>query len=237
MAALTRVAAEELMDAPGRADYELREALRDLARINRYLGAHAFVRGYLDRMLPVYKARRMKDAPLGLLDVATGGADIPIAVSEWAASRGIAVRVTAVDRHPATTRLAREMTAAYSSITVLEADALALPFPDKAFDLCLCSLALHHLEPSGGVSLLRELDRVGRLGFLVVDLVRGWTAYAGVWLLSQCTRSRLIRHDGPVSVRRALSWHEYRALIDAADIPGLRLFRLPLFRAGLARAA
>src|SRR5579864_1603487 len=232
MAALTRMATSELMDARGCSDRELRETLRDLGRINSWFGAHAFVRRFLDRILPV---RGADVAPLWILDVATGGADIPVAVAEWAGHRGAAVRIVAVDRHPTITRLAREMTARYPSITILEADALALPFPDRAFDVCLCSLALHHLDPGDAVALLRQLDRLGRLGFLVVDLVRGWSAYAGVWLLTRCSRSPLIRHDGPVSVRRAPSWNEYRVLAAHAGIPGLHLFRLPLFRMGLAR--
>ncbi len=235
MAALPRVATNELMDDPGRSDRELRETLRDLGRINRWFGAHAFVRRFLDRTLPVWQARRENAAPLRILDVATGGADIPIAVAEWAEHRGVAVHVVAVDRHPAITRLARAMTAPYPSITIVEADALALPFPDRSFDVCLCSLALHHLDPGDGGALLRQLDRLGRLGFLVVDLVRGWSGYAGVWLLTRCSRSPLIRHDGPVSVRRAPSWDEYRDLAAHAGIPGLHLFRLPLFRVGLAR--
>jgi SAM-dependent methyltransferase len=236
MATLTRVATRELMDDLGRSDRELRDQLRDLGWINRWFGAHAFVRRFLDRMLPAWMDRRAHDgSPLALLDVATGGADIPIAVADWAARRGVAARVTAVDRHPVITRLAREMTSRYPSITVLEADALALPFPDNSFDVCLCSLALHHLDPADGEAMLRELDRLARLGFLVMDLVRGWSGYVGVWLLTRCSRSPLTRHDGPISVRRARSWDEYRDLAAASGIPGLRLFKLALFRMGLAR--
>ncbi len=233
--ALTRLAADELMDDPDRSDRELRESLGDLSRINRWFGARAFVRSYLDRTLPAEPARAAGlGRALRILDVATGGADIPIDIVAWGTRRGMAVRVVAVDRHPTTARLAREASAPYPQIRVLRADARALPFPDGCFDVCLCSLALHHLGPDDGVALLRQLHRLGRLGFLVVDLVRGWDAYAGVWLLTRCSRSRLIRHDGPLSVRRAPSWGEYRALAAASGIPGLQVFKLPLFRVGLA---
>ncbi len=225
----------ELMDDPDRSDRDLRASLRDLGRINRWFGARAFVRAYLDRVLPAWEARDAGPLrPLRLLDVATGGADIPIDIVAWGARRRVAVRVIAVDRHPTTARLAGEAAAPYPQIRVLRADARALPFPDGCFDACLCSLALHHLDPGDGVALLRQLHRLGRLGFLVVDLVRGWGAYAGVWLLTRCSRSRLIRHDGPLSVRRAPSWDEYRALANASGVPGLQVFKLPLFRVGLA---
>jgi SAM-dependent methyltransferase len=224
------------MDDPDRSDQELRETLRELGWINRWFGARAFVQDYLDRVLPIWQERRERPArPLMLLDVATGGADIPIAVVEWGARRGVPVRVIAVDRHQATARLAREITTAHPAISVVRADARALPFADRSFDVCLCSLALHHLEPGDATGFLWRLHSLARVGFLVVDLVRGWSAYAAVWLLTRCAHSPLIRHDGPVSVRRALSWEEYRGLAAAAGIPGIQVFKLPLFRAGLAR--
>lgn len=236
MNTLTRLDAHELMDDPARPDRELRDALRDLGRINRFLGSRAFVLAFLDRALPVWRTRQeVPRRPLRLLDVATGGADIPLAVAAWAKRRNVPVRITAVDRHPATARLAREMTGACPAITVLRADARALPFADGAFDVCLCTLALHHLVPAEAPELLRQLDRLGRIGFLAADLVRGWSGYAGVWLLTRLSRSPVLRHDGPLSVRRALSWEEYCRLASASGIPGIRVSRLPLFRVALER--
>jgi SAM-dependent methyltransferase len=140
-----------------------------------------------------------------------------------------------VERHPTTARLAAEASTGFSGITVIHADALALPFRDAAFDACLCSIALHHLDPTQRSGLLRRLDRLGRLGFFVIDLIRSPAAYAGVWLLTRCFRNPLIREDGPRSVNRASTWQEYRAIAAEAGIPGLRLRRVPGFRAALER--
>jgi SAM-dependent methyltransferase len=225
----------ELMDDPGCPEEILRPDLEDLGRINRLTGAVRLVRGYLDRLLPVWQRSRTLGAPLALLDVATGGADIPRAVARWAARRAVPVRIVAVDRHPVTARLAAAASAGCPEIEVVRADARALPFRDGAFDACLCSIALHHLEPGERAALLRRLDRLGRLGFLVVDLVRSPAAYAGVWLLTRCFRSRLIRTDGPRSVDRAYSWGEYRGLVAATGIPALTVRRVPIFRAALER--
>lgn len=228
----------ELMDDPARPDRELRDALRDLGRINRYLGGRAFVLSFLDRILPAWRARGdASSGPLLVLDVATGGADIPLAVARWAERRRVPVRIIAVDRHPTTVRLAREMTSACPAVSVLRADARALPFADGAFDVCLCTLALHHLAPDEALELLRHLNRLGRIGFLAADLVRGWRGYAGVWLLTRLSRSPMLRHDGPLSVRRALSWEEYCHLAAASSVPDLRVSKLPLFRIALERIA
>lgn len=238
MNALQQIAAPEFMDDPSRSDRELRDALRDLGWINRFLGGRAFVLSFLDRALPAWRAQReAAHRPLRLLDVATGGADIPLAVAAWADRRRVPVHIIAVDRHPTTARLAREMTAACPAISVLQADARALPFADGAFDVCLCTLALHHLASDEALALLRSLHRLGRIGFLAADLVRGWRGYAGVWLLTRLSRSPVLRHDGPLSVRRALSLDEYRRLAAASGVPGLRVSRLPLFRIALSRIA
>lgn len=228
-------AVSELMDDPACPAEMMRPDLEALGRINRLTGAARFVLAYLDRLLPLWRRSHPGGAPLTLLDVATGGADIPRAVVEWSARRRIPVRVVAVDRHPVTAGFAAAASAAYPEITVIRADARALPFRDGAFDACVCSIALHHLEPADRPALLRRLDGLGRLGFLVVDLVRSPAAYAGVWLLTRCFRNPLIRADGPRSVRRAYAWPEYRALAAAAGVPALTVHRLPMFRAALER--
>jgi SAM-dependent methyltransferase len=236
--AVERAAApRELMDDPACPEAVLRPNLAALGRLNRLTGAAALVQAYLDRLLPRWHAARRGAAPLSLLDVATGGADIPRAVVRWAAARGVPVRIVAVDRHPATVRIAARASAAVPEIAVLRADARALPFADGAFDACLCSISLHHLAPEDRPALLGRLDRLGRLGFLVVDLVRSPAAYAGIWLLTRAFRDSLIRADGPSSVRRAYAWDEYRRLAAASGIAGLTLRRLPGFRAALERLA
>src|SRR5437588_1569369 len=105
--------AAELMDDPARATEELRGSFRDLERMNRFLGAHAIVRAYLNRVLPVWRSR---PAParsvLSVLDVATGGGDVPTAGAAGATRGGGAARIAAVERDPTTARLAGAATAA-----------------------------------------------------------------------------------------------------------------------------
>ncbi len=233
---IQRATTRELMDDPERSARDLRETLRDLARINRFLGAHAFVRRYLDRALPVWRGRGHPGSrTLMVLDVATGGADIPAAVVEWGRRRQVPVRVVGIDRHPVIARIAGTTSAACPAIAVMQADACALPFRDASFDVCLCHLGLHHLTRDQGVALLRRLHSLARVGFLVVDLLRSVGGYGGVWLVTRFARSPITRHDGPLSVRRALSWDEYRRLASETGVPGIRVTRLPGFRVALSR--
>jgi methyltransferase family protein len=233
---MRRSTTQELMDDPAGTREELRGNLRDLGRINRLFGGHAAVRSFLDEALPAWRRRGgTEGAAFRVLDVATGGADVPAVVVDWGRHRGVPVRVVGVDRHPVIASLAAASSAALTPVTVIRADARALPFADGAFDVSLCTLALHHLAVEEGLTLIRRLDRLSRTGFLLVDLLRSPSGYGGVWLMTRLSLNRLIRHDGPLSVRRARSWEEYRGLAAASGIAGLRLERQPLFRVTLSR--
>lgn len=225
----------ELMDDPACPRAELEHAFRDLALMNRLLGAWRFVVAYLDRVLPTWLAGRRSSAPLLVLDVATGAGDVPALVVRWASQRSVPVRVLALDRHPVGVQLARALTGRTGAVQVVRADARALPLAPASVDVALCNLALHHLTPQEAQELLRDLSAVSRLGFLVTDLLRSPTGYAAVWAVTRLSRSPLIRHDGPLSVRRSLRWDQYCELAAASGVPSLRVRRLPLFRVALER--
>jgi SAM-dependent methyltransferase len=226
----------ELMDDLECSVSDLRGNLRDIECLNRLFGGHTVVRRYLDMILPVWrKQRSTRSSALAVLDVGTGGADIPAAVAEWGRRRQVPVRVVGVDRHSTIARIAKERAAAHQAVSVMLADATALPFRDASFDVCLCNLTLHHLARDHGIALLRRLHRLGRVGFLVVDLLRCPEGYGGAWLVTRLFRNPLTRHDGPLSIRRAMSWPEYRRFAADANIPGMQVSRLPFFRIALSR--
>ena len=130
------------------------------------------------------------------------------------------LRVPASAPRAETVRIARRRTAAYPEIEVQRADALALPYADRAFDVALLTLTLHHFEGDDQLRTLRELWRVARRGIVVGELERCWPNYLGARLLAATVwrKNRLTRHDGPLSVRRAFTRRE---LLDLARRAGL----------------
>ena len=209
--------AEELLDGPLDDLDELADNLRDLRRVNRVLGV-PLSRAALARL----PAPADSTAPFTLLDVGTGGADIPVALLADAARAGRPLRVTAIDERAEVIEAARRARPVLDQIVGLElavADGRSLPYPDSAFDVAHTSLVIHHLEPVDAVAMLRELARVSRAGIVVNDLVRGRLGLLGAWLLSRlATRNRLSRHDAPLSARRAYSRAELRSLIADAGL-------------------
>ena len=209
----------ELLDGPLDDPAALEGSLRDLARVNRFLGGAALSSRALEAL-----AGRVADRGAGitLLDIGTGGADIPLALLRDWQRRGRRLQVTAVDERDEVIDAAKAVTPSLrdeTRLTLEVADGRRLPYPDRSFDIAHCSLVLHHLDERNAVSLLREMGRIARRGVIVNDLARGRGPWLGAWLLARVfTRNRYTRHDGPLSVRRAYSIQEARALLAVAGL-------------------
>jgi len=215
-----RTHAAEYLDEPGHDPRELEESLGHVAAVNRWLGG---TRAVLRHVLPLLSP----DRATHILDVGTGAADIPRAIVHAARRRHLAVRIVAADVHPQILDIARRTSAAYPEITVERADALALPYPDDAFDIALLTLTLHHFEGEDQETALRELARVARRAIVVNELLRSRANYLGARLLAATVwrRNRLTRHDGPLSVLRAFTAPELLALARNAGLRDARVHR------------
>lgn len=217
----------ELLDGVMHDPTELAENFRDIRRVNQLLGGTSTVLRHLPRLL----ARVPEGQSASLLDLATGSADIPLVISRWAKRRSIPLTILASDHSQDILTLAREQTAGVPEITLAHHDARAVPLPDKQFDIVLCSLSLHHFSPEDAVWVLREMDRLARIGFILNDLRRSRAGYAAAWLAARVTtRNRLTRNDAPLSVRRAYTPDELRELLHRAGIENARIFTHPWFR-------
>jgi hypothetical protein len=122
------------------------------------------------------------------------------------------VRVVVVDRDAATIALARRRTAGYPEISLVQADAAALPLRQGVADVAVIALTLHHLDRDTAVACLDAMTAAARTA-IVNDLLRTPLTLALVWLATRLLRLHPVsRHDGPVSVRRAWSAEELAAL-------------------------
>lgn len=215
----SRTRRHELMDAPDADADQLRSALRFLRRVNAWLGYNRSTLAHLQRMTADWPA----GTTLRVVDIATGSADLPLAIVRWGRKRGFNVRVTGVDLHAFTLQCAHEHVAGRpeaDAIELVQADALKLPFADNAFDFATTSLFLHHLDEPQIVQALGQMARVSARGMVVGDLIRNRRAYAWIWLFS-LPAARMVRHDARASVAQAFARDEILALAREAGLPWL----------------
>lgn len=206
----------ELMDQPGldRAAHD--GALAALARINALSGSARILWREL---------RQQGSAPLRVLDVATGGGDVPIRLWHKARRAGLKLTIAGCDRSPIAIehaqRRAKEQQAA---VEFFPLDALADPLP-AGYDVLTSSLFLHHLEAADAVELLRRMAQAARV-VLINDLTRSRLGYALAWLGTRLiSRSQVTHIDGPLSVEGAFTPAEALAIAHQAGLAGAKVAR------------
>jgi len=196
----------ELMD--GDCSYEdFRDCLRSLEKVNRWLLGYRPTLAWLER-LPLGLGH-----PVHIVDVGSGGGDLLRQIAGWARRRGVAVQLTGIDLNPYAARAAAETTPKELGIEWVTGDALEYR-PKKPVDIVVSSLLAHHLEDKEIVALLKWMEATAQVGWFINDLERserssrmfGWVRWH--WL---------VRHDGPVSFRRAFRKEDWIGLLAAAE--------------------
>lgn len=224
---LPRTDEPEQIDDPTQPFSELERSMRDVALTNRLFGGTQTVLHHVVRLL--------KDVAPGsevrILDIATGSADIPQALQTWAQKRGMNLTIVALDNHEAMLRMAAE---AAPGIHLALADACALPFPPRSFDLALCALAFHHFGFETSAQVLTAMDRLTTRGFVVTDLRRDLPTLWGVQATFAALNAHpFTQHDGPASVRRAFTPPEYRKMVGLSGVQNVRVHTHWYFRIAL----
>lgn len=188
-----RVIVPELLD---NASPEVaRDNLRDLVRINRYLGGHAILRRIMAEFIC------SEDDRFSMLDVGAASGDMGAVLQR----RYPRATVTSLDR-----KCVHLEKAAHPK---LAGDAFLLPFAARSFDFVFSSLFLHHFTDDQVVELFRNFRTLARRAVVAIDLERGPLACrfipATKWLFGWHDISL---YDGPVSVRAAFKKDELISL-------------------------
>jgi len=218
------------MDQPGLDHGQHHTALNAIARVNWISGSGRILWPAIRTLCEEW--RRAGDVrPVRLLDVATGGGDVPIALWRRAKRKGILLEVAGCDVSLTAVEHARKYAAARGAeATFFPCDVLAEPLPD-GYDVITCSLFLHHLNEEQALVLLRKMrEAAGRLA-LVNDLARGRLGWLAAYLGSRIiTRSPVVHVDAPLSVEGAFTPYESLELARRAGWEGAQVRRKFPFR-------
>jgi SAM-dependent methyltransferase len=189
-------------------DEEALRSLADLRFVDRWLGNRG---AFASAVLPFLPGGAR------LLDVGCGSGDVLAGLQRASGGRALAVGADIKLLH---------LQAAPAGILRVVADARALPFPPRSFDVVVASLFLHHFDAPELPEVLRGLYALARRALVVNDLRRARVPYAfGRAFFKLLFRSPVSVSDGLVSIRRAFLPGELRDAFTAAGIPGVRIRR------------
>lgn len=217
----------ELMDRPDADPDVLSGELRNLRRINARMGSLMLVRNAVLSLVSAMAPTRTID----ILDLATGSADHPAALVAAFRRAGRRVSITAVDKNEIVLDAAQAFAGHIEGIRFEQRDIRALPYPSGSFDVVLCSFALHHFSREDAVTILREMRRLSRVGFVVHDLSRSYPAALATWIYTHLTtRNVMTRRDGVMSVMNAFVKSELREMAAEAGVSNAAIWNAGWFR-------
>jgi 2-polyprenyl-3-methyl-5-hydroxy-6-metoxy-1,4-benzoquinol methylase len=191
---------------------DFRGCLRSLEQVNRWLLGYRPTMAWLKRL-----QRGLRDS-VHIVDVGSGGGDLLRQIAGWARRRGIAVQLTGIDLNPYAARAAAESTPKELRIEWVTGDALVYR-PEKPVDIVVSSLMAHHLEDEEIIALLRWMEATAQRGWFINDLERSpWSCRMFGWMGGMVEWHRFVRHDGPVSFRRAFREQDWVRLLASAEV-------------------
>lgn len=210
------VDARELMDDPACDAETLRRTYERFALVNAAVSGQRAV--YRRWIRPRLRAAR---GTARVLDIGTGGGDLPRRVRRWAERDGVRVEAVGIDPDPRAVAFAAGR-GAPAGVRFVRASSRDLRDADERFDVVLSNHVLHHLGDDDRDALLADSERLLRDGGVAVhgDIERSRAAYlafaAATWpLQSSLLRDTFIRPDGLTSIRRSATAAELRAALPA----------------------
>lgn len=203
----------ELLDEHDAPEADVERSLRDLRRINRYLGGIVTYRRMVRGFQPVRSIADLGAGTADLLDSVPG-------------------RLTRVALDFKIEHLLHERNGSRAHRVV--GDARRLPFRDDAIDLVTSSHFFHHFTPDENAAILAESLRIARKGVAVTDTQRNYVPLLFVQLLALLRLvGRITRYDAPASVRRGYTHQEAREIAMRVSTAKTQVKRYFPFRFGI----
>lgn len=213
---LNRLRTDEIMDDPALDSRLHSDALRGLGRINRFSRSSNHLFQAITEI-----SDENHHAPLKILDIASGGGDVVINLARMAKKYGYNWEISGSDISEHSVGFASQQAkAAGVDISFFQHDAVNKPIIGD-YDVVMCTLFLHHLSEPDAQKLMQHMGSAASRLVLIDDLIRSRIgfilAWAGCRILS---RSKVVHHDGPVSVKSAFTMAEALELSNASGLAG-----------------
>ncbi len=210
----------EIMDRPDLEPDLHRRALHGLATLN-------FLSRSVEILWPrIYRIACRLRRPVRILDLATGGGDIPLKLWRRAQQASVQVEILGIDIRPIALEVAEvRAEKARAALRFAKLNVLHDDLPDD-YDIVMCSLFLHHLDEDDAIRLLGRMAAAARQLVLVNDLVRNRGGLVVVAAAARLfTRSPVVWTDASRSMRAAFTVSELHDLARSAGMHGGRLTR------------
>lgn len=214
----------EQMDDPDCSKKALYKTYRQFSIVNTIVSG--WKRIYQAHIRPLIEKQ---SEPLFLLDIGSGGGDIPIKLAKWAKTDGLDLQITAIDTDQRAIDYVEQLSVP-ANITFLKCSSTVLLHQDRHFDVVISNHLLHHLSCRELHQLLQEAENLSTKLVLFNDIERSDFAYGLFDLFSRpLSPGSFITQDGLSSIKRSYTRNELQKSVpDGWYVEPMFPFRLLL---------
>lgn len=205
---------KEIMDDLEVGGEVLKQTLRELRTINRFLGGNYVTTSGLEILLD-----RDKNRKYTIADIGCGGGDMLRVMADWASKNGYDCQFVGIDANDHTVAMAKENLKNYPNVSFLTQNVFDREFESIKVDVFTCTLFTHHFTDEELIVLMKVFKKGASLGIIVNDLHRHPLAYYSIKLLTRLfSKSPMVQNDGPLSVLRGFSRKDIKRVLQKAGM-------------------
>ncbi|MCY2687038.1 methyltransferase domain-containing protein [Salinimicrobium sp. TH3] len=196
---------KEIMDDLDMQGEELEKTLKDLDKVNLWLGGNKITVEGVEKLLKSCCYTR----PIRIIDVGCGNGSILKEVADFGRKTGEKFELMGIDANQNAMAIAEENLAAYPEVTFKGMDVFSEEFRTLEADIILCTLTLHHFNDEHIKKLMKTFTQKAGLGIVINDLKRSRAAYYLFKAFCAAFGIREInRKDGLTSILRSFKKKE-----------------------------
>lgn len=210
----------ERMDQPDCDPAQLINTYRQFKRVNRLFARPGtlyarYIRPYLS-----------KSHSVSILDIGSGGGDIPLYIAKRAEQDGFLIRITAIDTDQRSLEFSRK-NSRLDTITYHRCAISEILADQTQYDLVISNHLLHHLPDEEIIPFLQTTTQVARFAVFLSDIHRSEVSQFMFKLITQpFFHDSFVVEDGLTSIRRSYTPKELSLILPE----GWRIDRLFPYR-------
>jgi len=209
-----RSTALEVMDDLDVSGQDLHQALHELESINYLLGGNYVTLNGLSQIL-----EKKGTGKLHIADLGCGSGDMLKLIRRLLEKRRISATLTGFDANPNVINFAVANTPETCRIQYESLNIFSAEFRTRKFDIVTGTLFFHHFSTEQLTAFFKQLKEQVTKGLIINDIHRHWFSYYSIkWLTRFFSRSKMVRHDAPMSVLRSFQKQELVEILQNAGI-------------------
>jgi 2-polyprenyl-3-methyl-5-hydroxy-6-metoxy-1,4-benzoquinol methylase len=209
--------APEILDDFNLQGNDLHENLKELEKVNRFLGGNSILK-------KAFKAHlKPSNEEVKLLDIGCGGGDAVRLAAKWCTAHNRPLTALGIDANKQAIGYAQNKSLDFPNVKYACVDIFSKAFDDLDTDVYMFNLVLHHFEEADIIRILAKCKRL-KGGIIINDLSRNVIAYHLFRVVSRILGFSYIgRHDGKLSVKKAFTKADWQRILAQAGIAEYQL--------------